>query len=153
MVDPTIGTKSSSATANDVLPWNTPTPTGTAENAKVLSTTNYLDTTKVPLTAGATTDSKLEQDNQKLFSIYNAVNTLSQLAVMAQSSTATAGQLAGLNTRFQTGLSQIQQYLGKISGPLLDRIDIHVEVPAVPYKELRGASQSESSLAGADAPK
>ena len=34
--------------------------------------------------------------------------------------------------------AQIQQYLGKISGPLLDRIDIHVEVPAVPYKELRG---------------
>ncbi len=41
--------------------------------------------------------------------------------------------------------AQIQQYLGKISGPLLDRIDIHVEVPAVPYKELRGDSQSESS--------
>ena len=41
--------------------------------------------------------------------------------------------------------AQIQQYLGKISGPLLDRIDIHVEVPAVPYKELRGDSVSESS--------
>lgn len=41
--------------------------------------------------------------------------------------------------------AQIQQYLGKISGPLLDRIDIHVEVPAVPYKELRGESQAESS--------
>ena len=41
--------------------------------------------------------------------------------------------------------AQIQQYLGKISGPLLDRIDIHVEVPAVPYQELRGNSQSESS--------
>ncbi len=41
--------------------------------------------------------------------------------------------------------AQIQQYLSKISGPLLDRIDIHVEVPAVPYKELRGDSQSESS--------
>jgi magnesium chelatase family protein len=39
----------------------------------------------------------------------------------------------------------IQRYLGKISGPLLDRIDIHVEVPAVPYKELRGPSVSESS--------
>ncbi len=39
----------------------------------------------------------------------------------------------------------IQRYLGKISGPLLDRIDIHVEVPAVPYKELRGPSASESS--------
>jgi magnesium chelatase family protein len=41
--------------------------------------------------------------------------------------------------------AQIQQYLGKISGPLLDRIDIHVEVPAVPYKELRGGVQAEAS--------
>ena len=41
----------------------------------------------------------------------------------------------------------IQRYLGKISGPLLDRIDIHVEVPAVPYKELRGPSASEPSAA------
>src|SRR5262249_52608198 len=40
---------------------------------------------------------------------------------------------------------QIQQYLGKISGPLLDRIDIHVEVPAVPYKELRGNTTAEPS--------
>src|SRR4051794_13668577 len=40
---------------------------------------------------------------------------------------------------------QIQQYLGKISGPLLDRIDIHVEVPAVPFKELRGDTTAESS--------
>jgi magnesium chelatase family protein len=40
---------------------------------------------------------------------------------------------------------QIQQYLGKISGPLLDRIDIHVEVPAVPYQELRGGAPAESS--------
>jgi magnesium chelatase family protein len=39
----------------------------------------------------------------------------------------------------------IQRYLGKISGPLLDRIDIHIEVPAVPYKELRGNSAAESS--------
>ena len=40
---------------------------------------------------------------------------------------------------------QIQQYLNKISGPLLDRIDIHVEVPAVPFKELRGSEPAESS--------
>jgi magnesium chelatase family protein len=32
----------------------------------------------------------------------------------------------------------IQRYLDKVSGPLLDRIDLHIEVPAVPYKELRG---------------
>jgi magnesium chelatase family protein len=39
----------------------------------------------------------------------------------------------------------IQRYLGKISGPLLDRIDIQIEVPAVPYKELRAGEVAESS--------
>jgi magnesium chelatase family protein len=39
----------------------------------------------------------------------------------------------------------IQRYLGKISGPLLDRIDLHVEVPAVPYKEIRADEQGASS--------
>src|SRR5215469_13240411 len=40
---------------------------------------------------------------------------------------------------------QIQRYVSKISGPLLDRIDIHIEVPAVRYKELRGPQAIESS--------
>lgn len=39
----------------------------------------------------------------------------------------------------------IQRYLGKISGPLLDRIDLHIEVPAVPFQELRGRGQGASS--------
>jgi magnesium chelatase family protein len=39
----------------------------------------------------------------------------------------------------------IQQYVAKISGPLLDRIDIHIEVPAVQYKELRGGAAAEGS--------
>jgi magnesium chelatase family protein len=40
---------------------------------------------------------------------------------------------------------QIQRYMAKISGPLLDRIDIHIEVPAVKYKELSAETKSESS--------
>jgi magnesium chelatase family protein len=39
----------------------------------------------------------------------------------------------------------IQRYVSKVSGPLLDRIDIHVEVPAVQYRELRGNAASEGS--------
>ncbi|MDA8403983.1 MAG: YifB family Mg chelatase-like AAA ATPase [Desulfobacteraceae bacterium] len=42
---------------------------------------------------------------------------------------------------------QIQLYRNKISGPLLDRIDIHVEVPPVAYRDLRNASASEPSSA------
>ena len=42
--------------------------------------------------------------------------------------------------------AQIQKYMSKISGPLLDRIDIHIEVPAVKYKELSGESTGESSV-------
>jgi magnesium chelatase family protein len=40
---------------------------------------------------------------------------------------------------------QIHRYRSKISGPLMDRIDIHVEVPAVPYKDLIGAADAEPS--------
>ena len=39
----------------------------------------------------------------------------------------------------------IQRYLGKVSGPLLDRIDLHIEVPAVAYQELRGSQQGQRS--------
>lgn len=41
--------------------------------------------------------------------------------------------------------AMIQRYLGKISGPLLDRIDLHIEVPAVPYQELRGPNNGATS--------
>ncbi|MGQ0540265.1 MAG: YifB family Mg chelatase-like AAA ATPase [Blastocatellia bacterium] len=42
---------------------------------------------------------------------------------------------------------QIQRYVGKISGPLMDRIDIHIDVPAVKFNELRGngVPQGDSS--------
>ncbi len=40
---------------------------------------------------------------------------------------------------------QIDKYIGKISGPLLDRIDIHIEVEAVDYKSLQGEETEEKS--------
>jgi magnesium chelatase family protein len=40
---------------------------------------------------------------------------------------------------------QIQKYMAKISGPLLDRIDLHIEVPAVKYKELASKNSGEPS--------
>jgi magnesium chelatase family protein len=40
---------------------------------------------------------------------------------------------------------EIQNYLGRISGPLLDRIDIHIEVPQVKFREITSARAGESS--------
>ena len=40
---------------------------------------------------------------------------------------------------------QIQRYLSKISGPLMDRIDLHVEVPVVPFKDLSKMAPGEPS--------
>ncbi len=43
--------------------------------------------------------------------------------------------------------AQIQRYRSRISGPLLDRIDMHVEVPAIPFHDLHPAQAAESSHA------
>jgi magnesium chelatase family protein len=49
------------------------------------------------------------------------------------------------NRQCHCTVPQIERYMAKISGPLLDRIDIHIEVPAVPYKELSSATPGTSS--------
>ena len=40
---------------------------------------------------------------------------------------------------------QVQRYLSRISGPLLDRIDVHVEVMPVPFEEMSAAREEEKS--------
>jgi len=41
---------------------------------------------------------------------------------------------------------EIQRYRARISGPLMDRIDIHIDVPSVPFRDLTGTSQGQSSF-------
>ena len=57
------------------------------------------------------------------------------------------GFLGHFNGRCHCTPDQVARYRGKISGPLLDRIDIHLEVPAVPQDELLRHSYGETSSA------
>lgn len=49
------------------------------------------------------------------------------------------------DTRCRCTPEQIQKYRARISGPLLDRIDVHVEVPAVPHEKLHEAPEGRST--------
>src|SRR5580692_4370801 len=55
------------------------------------------------------------------------------------------GHFGDLRRECRCAPSQVQKYRNRLSGPLMDRIDIHVEVPAMELKDLTGASVEESS--------
>lgn len=55
------------------------------------------------------------------------------------------GNYGSANAECTCSASQIHRYLSKLSGPLLDRIDIHIEVDSVTYDDLQADALSESS--------
>ncbi len=55
------------------------------------------------------------------------------------------GYLGDLKHNCKCTPAQVQRYESRLSGPLLDRIDMHLEVPAVPYKEMSAGNSGESS--------
>jgi len=55
------------------------------------------------------------------------------------------GYLGDLKHECRCTPTQVQRYENRLSGPLLDRIDMHLEVPSVPYKEMSAAERGESS--------
>ncbi len=55
------------------------------------------------------------------------------------------GHFGGPDDRCQCSIDDVRRYRNRLSGPLLDRIDIHVDVPPVPYAEIRRAERGECS--------
>ncbi|HBR16614.1 MAG TPA: ATP-dependent protease [Deltaproteobacteria bacterium] len=69
----------------------------------------------------------------------------SRFILIAAMNPCPCGFLGDLHKECRCTPMQIQKYRAKISGPLLDRIDIHCDVPAVRFKELSGDTKGESS--------
>ncbi|MFH2136007.1 MAG: YifB family Mg chelatase-like AAA ATPase [Pseudomonadota bacterium] len=70
-----------------------------------------------------------------------------QFQLVAAMNPCPCGFLGHFNGKCRCTPDQIARYRGKISGPLLDRIDIQIEVPAVPQEDLLRQSESEDSAA------
>ena len=69
----------------------------------------------------------------------------SRFMLVAAMNPCPCGYLGDQNNNCHCSMPQIQKYRSKISGPLLDRIDIHIETPAVKIEELQDAGCGESS--------
>ena len=57
------------------------------------------------------------------------------------------GYFGDLKRECRCGPTQVQRYRQRVSGPLLDRIDLHIEVPAVEYRDVASERAEESSAA------
>ena len=70
----------------------------------------------------------------------------SSVMLVASMNPCPCGYYGDRNRECSCTQSQIMKYMSKISGPLLDRIDLHIEVPSVKYDELEDKAPGESSV-------
>src|SRR5690606_5853037 len=71
----------------------------------------------------------------------------SSFMLVASMNPSPGGYFNDPNAPVTSSPAEMQRYLSKISGPLLDRIDIHVEVTPVPFDKLSDERKGESSIA------
>ncbi len=95
---------------------------------------SVLETMRQPLEEGRVTISRAA----------GTVTFPSQFMLVAAMNPTPDGKMPGES---RSSPREIQNYLGRISGPLLDRIDLHVEVPPVKFREMTGERTGESSAA------
>lgn len=74
-----------------------------------------------------------------------AVRFPSDFMLVAALNPCPCGHLGSQIRNCTCSLTAIANYRSKLSGPLLDRIDMHVDVPAVPYRDVAGGSPGEST--------
>jgi magnesium chelatase family protein len=96
---------------------------------------NVLESLRQPLEAGETTLSRGS----------TTVTYPSRFMLVAAMNPCPCGHHGDTQRRCTCAPAAVQRYLGRVSGPVLDRIDIHVEVPAVRYRDLSDRRTGEPS--------
>ena len=71
----------------------------------------------------------------------------SEFMLVAAMNPCPCGYFGDLKRECRCGPLQVQRYRQRISGPLLDRIDLHIEVPAVEYRDISSTRAEEGSAA------
>lgn len=95
-----------------------------------------LESLRQPLEDGVTTVSRVRAHSRYL----------SRCMLVASMNPCPCGYYGSRTKKCRCGSHEIKRYLDRISGPLLDRIDIQVEVDAVPVEELSAPAEGESSV-------
>jgi magnesium chelatase family protein len=87
----------------------------------------------------------LEEGRVTISRALNSTTFPARFILVAAMNPCPCGYLGDAKHACKCNPMQIERYMGRISGPLLDRIDLHIEVPAVPYQELAARQDGTSS--------
>lgn len=88
----------------------------------------------------------LEDRHITLVRARRAVRFPSDFMLVAALNPCPCGHLGSQLRTCTCSLTAVANYRSKLSGPLLDRIDMHVDVPAVPYRDVASGTQGEASI-------
>jgi magnesium chelatase family protein len=98
-----------------------------------------------PRTILETLRQPLEDGQVTIARSYASVEFPARFMLVAAMNPCPCGYFTDPNKPCKCTPPQIERYLSRVSGPLIDRIDIHVEVPPVPYRELRSSHNGTDS--------
>lgn len=88
----------------------------------------------------------IEDGNVTISRIAGSLTYPSEMMVVAAMNPCPCGYFGHPTKTCICGEKTVAKYLAKVSGPLLDRLDIHVEVPPVNFEQISSAQQAEGSL-------
>src|SRR5207249_1828091 len=87
----------------------------------------------------------LEQGHVTISRALNSSTFPANFVLVAAMNPCPCGYLGDPRRSCKCSAPQIERYMGRISGPLLDRIDLHIEVPGVPFQELAAKADGTPS--------